>query len=216
MLTKHKFPDDIEALFIEINFQKCKWLLCGLYHPPSQSDQYFFDNIDKALDVYSAFEKVLITGNSNAQEGEKCLDISLYQHESKSLNKEATCYKNPNKPSCIDLILTDSPLSFFNTETYFTGLSDCHELVLSVFKTTFSKTGPKEMMHRHYKICDQDIFSQELCTSLSSETLLDYTSFEKNFVVVLNKHVSLKKNVLRPNHAPYVTIALRKAIMKRS
>ena len=39
---KHKFPDDIEALFVEINFQKCKWLLYGLYHPPSQSDQYFF------------------------------------------------------------------------------------------------------------------------------------------------------------------------------
>ena len=148
MLTKHKFPDDIEALFVEINFRKCKWLLCGLYHPPSQSDQYFFDNLDKALDVYSTYEKVLITGDFNAQEGEKCLDTFLYQHELKSLNKEATCYKNPNKPSCIDLILTNSPRSFFNTETYFTGLSDCHKLVLSVFKTTFSKTGPKEIMYR--------------------------------------------------------------------
>ena len=58
MLTKHKFPDDIEALFVEINFRKCKWLLCGLYHPPSQSDQYFFDNLDKALDLYSTYEKV--------------------------------------------------------------------------------------------------------------------------------------------------------------
>ena len=72
------------------------------------------------------------------------------------------------------------------------------------------------MMYRDYKNFDQDIFSQELCTSLSSETVLDYTSFEKKFVVVLNKHASLKKKVLRPNHAPYVTIALRKAIMKRS
>ena len=80
MLTKHKFPDDIEALFVEINFRKCKWLLCGLYHPPSQSDQYFFDNLDKALDVYSTYEKVLITGDFNAQEGEKCLDTFLYQH----------------------------------------------------------------------------------------------------------------------------------------
>ena len=108
-----------------------------LVNPPSQFDQYFFDNLDKALDVYSTYEKVLITGDFNAQEGEKCLDTFLYQHELKSLNKEATCYKNPNKPSCIDLILTNSPRSFFNTETYFTGLSDCHKLVLSVFKTTF-------------------------------------------------------------------------------
>ena len=35
ILTKHKFPDDIEALFVEIDFRKCKWLLYGLYHPPS-------------------------------------------------------------------------------------------------------------------------------------------------------------------------------------
>ena len=140
ILTKHKFPGDIEALFDETNFRKCKWLLCGLYLPPSQSDQYFFDCLDKALDVYSTYEKVLITGDFNAQEREKCLDTFLYQHELKSLNKEATCYKNPNKPSRIDLILKNSPRSFFNTETYFTGLSDCLKLVLSAFKRTVSKT----------------------------------------------------------------------------
>ena len=71
-------------------------------------------------------------------------------------------------------------------------------------------------MYRDYKNFDQDIFSQELCTSLSSETVLDYTSFEENFLGVLNKHAPLKKKVLRANHAPYVTKALRKAIMKRS
>ena len=38
------------------------------------------DNLDKALDVYSTYEKVLITGDFNAQEGEKCLDTFLYQH----------------------------------------------------------------------------------------------------------------------------------------
>ena len=26
MLTKHNFPDDIEVLFIELNFRKSKWL----------------------------------------------------------------------------------------------------------------------------------------------------------------------------------------------
>ena len=39
MLTKHKFPDDIEVFFIEIIFRKSKWVLCGLYYPLSQSDQ---------------------------------------------------------------------------------------------------------------------------------------------------------------------------------
>ena len=47
------------------------------------------------------------------------------------------------------------------------------------------------MMYRDYKNFDQDIFSQELCTSLSSETVLHYTSFEENFLGVLNKHAPL-------------------------
>ena len=140
----------------------------------------------------------------------------MHQHELKSLNKEVTCYKNPNKPSCIDIILTNSPRSFFNTETYFTKLSDCPKLVLFVFKTTFSKTGPKEMMYRDYKNFDQDIFSQDVRTSSSSETVHEHTSFERNFLRVLNKHVPLKRKVLRANHAPYVTKAFRKAIMKKS
>ena len=93
----------------------------------------------------------MITGYFNAQEGEKFIDAFLYQHELKSPNKEATCYKNPNKPNCVYLILSNSPRSFFNTENYFTGLSDCHKLVPSVFKTTFSKTGPKEMIYRDYQ-----------------------------------------------------------------
>ena len=38
------------ALFIEVNLRKCKWLLSGIYHPPSQSDQYFFDKLDNAVD----------------------------------------------------------------------------------------------------------------------------------------------------------------------
>ena len=72
------------------------------------------------------------------------------------------------------------------------------------------------MMYRDYENFDQDIFSQELCTSLSSKTELDYSSFAENFLGVLNKHAPLKKKVHRANHAPYVTKALKKAIMKRS
>ena len=51
MLTKYKFSGHIEALFIEMNFPKCKWLFCGLNHPPSQCNQYLFNSLDKALDV---------------------------------------------------------------------------------------------------------------------------------------------------------------------
>ena len=44
ILTKHNLPENIEGII-----RKPKWLLCGIYHRPSQNDQYFFDNIGKAL-----------------------------------------------------------------------------------------------------------------------------------------------------------------------
>ena len=40
-LKIHNTPEDIESIFIEINLIKTRWLFCGCYHPPSQSDQYF-------------------------------------------------------------------------------------------------------------------------------------------------------------------------------
>ena len=65
------------------------------------------------------------------------------------------------------------------------------------------------MMYRDYKNFDQEIFSQELCTNLSSQTVHGYTCFEENFLAVLNKHAPLKKKILCANHAPYVTKALK-------
>ena len=46
ILEKHIFPSDVESIFVELNFRKCKWLPCRTYHPPSQSNEYFFNNLD--------------------------------------------------------------------------------------------------------------------------------------------------------------------------
>ena len=95
LLLKHVFPSDIEGLYIELNFRKCKWLLLGTYHPPSQSDQYYFNNLDKSLDTYSNYEKNLLVGDLNAQTKD--------QHELSSIFKGSTCFKNASNPNCIDL-----------------------------------------------------------------------------------------------------------------
>ena len=143
ILPKHVLPTDIETLFTELNFRKCEWLLSKIYHPPSQFDQYFFHILDNALDVYSNYENILLVGDFNAQIVETCLDTFLCQHELKNLNKEPTCYKNSENPSCIDFILTNNPRSFFKTSMLFTGFSDFHKLLLPVFKTTFRKSKQK-------------------------------------------------------------------------
>ena len=68
-------------------------MVIKLDHQPSQTDQYFFDKLDNALDVYSNYENILLVGNFNTQIRETCLDTFLHQHELKNVNKEPTCYK---------------------------------------------------------------------------------------------------------------------------
>ena len=216
MLTKHNLPEDIEAAFIELNFRKCKWLLCATYRAPSQNHNYFFDNIDKCLDVYSTNKRVVLASDLNAQVGEKSFDTFLYQHQLTSISRNPTCYKNPNNPSCIDHILTNSPKSFFKTETVFTGLSDFHKLVLSVFKLHFSKVKAKEVSYRDFRDFKENNFNRDLQSRLSAQSVEEYASFEKFSLDVLNKRAPLKKNVVRVKHTPYTTKTLRKDIMKRS
>ena len=148
-LIKHTFPHDIEGLCIEINLRKCKWFLCGTYHPPSQSDKYYFENMGKVIDLYNGvYDKMLLVGDFNAEEGELCIDSFLYEYSFKNLVKQKTCFKNPENPSCIDLFITNSANSFQNTTTLSCGLSDCHKMVVTVLKTHFSKAKPKETRSR--------------------------------------------------------------------
>ena len=216
LLLKHDFPSYIEVLYIELNFRKCKWLLLGTYHPLSQSDQYYFNNLDKSLDTYSNYEKILLVGDFNAQTTDQYLSSFLYQHELSSIVKESTCFKNVSNPSCIDLFLTNSALSFQHTLTVSCGLSDFHKLVMTVLKTTFSKNKPREIVYRNYKYFNSQNFNDELKFVFSKENIDSCSKFNQTFLNVLNKHAPLKKKQLRANHASYVSKSMRKAIMRRS
>ena len=70
-LKHHKFPDDIEGIFVEINLRKTKWLLFGSYHPPSQPVSYYFDKVSNTLNMYiSTYDNFLLTGGFNTEDSE--------------------------------------------------------------------------------------------------------------------------------------------------
>ena len=82
--------------------------------------------------MYRYYDKILLTEDFNAERHDDCLESFLYQRELKSLVKEKTCFKSISNPSCIDLFLTNTALSFQRIKTVSTGLSDFHKLVLTV------------------------------------------------------------------------------------
>ena len=216
-LNKHKFPNDIEGIFIELNLRKTKWLLCGSYHPPSQSLDYFLNILERSIDIYSEFySNFLLIGDYNSEETDPQLSRFLHQYEAKNLVKDPTCFKNPDNPSCIDLLITNKCQSFQHTSTIATGLSDFHKMVVTVLKTTYAKAKAKDVFYRDYKKFDKNLFKEALREGLAKTIISSYKEFETIFLSILNKHAPLKRKTIRANHMPYMTKALRKAIMKRS
>ena len=214
-LKRHDFPSDIEGIFIELNLKKVKWLLLGTYHPPSLTDSYYFEKLSNSLDLYlDTYDKFVLTGDFNAQEHEVEINEFLMKYDAKCIVKEPTCYKSMESPTCIDLFLTNSPLSFQDTQTFVNGISDFHKLVLSTLKIKFTKANPKEVTYRNYTNFNQDNFKTDLQSVINVKTT-DYNSFETKFLSTLNLHAPLKTKYIRANHAPYMTKTLKKAMMKR-
>ena len=136
----------------------------------------------------------------------------------KNLVKQNTCFKNSDKPICFDLILTNHPNSFQNTDTFEIGLSDFHKLTFTVLKQHFPKQKPRVVIHRQYKNFRNDYFRIELENALLKYDFnnIDYDNFIKTFLTVSDKYAPIKKKYLRANHANIVTKQLRKATKKRS
>ena len=136
----------------------------------------------------------------------------------KTLLKSPLATKNPHNPSSyIDLILTNRCKSFQNTKVINTGLSDFHKLTITVLKTSFKKLPPTIISCRDYKIYCPLTFRVELDVIFSFDlNLVCNDIFVNIFMEVFNKHAPIKFKYSRANNNPFMTKALRKAIMFRS
>ena len=74
-------------------------------------------------------------GDFNCSVSEKVMKEFCEIYDLENLINKPTCYKNPNNPSSIDVILTNRKNSFQNSMTIETGLSDCHKMTVTVLKT---------------------------------------------------------------------------------
>lgn len=74
----------------------------GTYCPPSQEDQYYYNNYDKVFDTYCQYDKILLSGDSSFEILGICLDSFLYQQDLKNQMNEKICFKSLSNPCCVD------------------------------------------------------------------------------------------------------------------
>ena len=97
----HTSPNTNHLLYTPV-----KWLLFGTYHPPSQNDNFSFNNIGCALYIYTQkYDKILLAGDFNTEEAEVVLRKFLELYE----------LKNLENPLCVDVFLTNYSRTFQHT-----------------------------------------------------------------------------------------------------
>ena len=211
--------ESFEGFFVEINLRSKKWLLGCSYNPHKENIISHLNNLSTALDKFCTnYENIILLGDFSVEVDEKNMSEFMNLYNLRNLVKQKTCFKNPENPSCIDLILTNSPRSFQNSNVFETGLSDFHKLTTTVLKQYFPKLKPKVVNYRDYR----KFHNEELRALLDNEILkhdinnMEYQHFLNIFIEVLNNHAPMKQKYLRANHGRFMTKNLHKAIMKRS
>ena len=104
-------------------------------------------------------------GDFNVEPNDATMKNFYQIYGCKNIVKDKTCFKNP--PTCIDLMITNRPKSFQNSEVTETGLSDFHKMSLTVTKVFYSKQKPKIIQYRKYKDFSNEPFMHDLESALS-------------------------------------------------
>ena len=169
---------DFEGFFVELNLRKKKMLMCCWYNPAKSNICFHLSMVERSLDSYmSSYDNFWVIGDLNSEISEMAMSEFCETYNLQNLVKDPTCYKNPSKPTCIDLILTNFPKSFQHTQTIETGLSDFYKLTLTVFKTHFRRLKPNIINYRDHKGLVNDYFRSELLQEINSSDA-DLTNFK--------------------------------------
>ena len=147
-------------------------------------------------------------------------DITVFcdTYDLECLIKESTCYKNPENPSCIDLILTNNLKCFRSSRVVEIGLSDFHRMTVAVMKTIFE---PRIINYRDYKKFQNDQYRDELAPKLSNivseNKNIRLNEFLSIFTDTLDRYAPCKQKYTRGNHLPFMNKkTISKEIMKRT
>ena len=91
-------------------------------------------------------------GDFNAKPNDATMKNFCLIYCCKNIVKDKTCFKNPINPTCIDMIITNKPKSFQESEVVETGLFDFHKMSLTVMKVFYNKKPRKSFNIESIKI----------------------------------------------------------------
>ena len=200
----------IEGFFVEIRLRKKKWLLCSSYNPKKNLKANHLNCIGRNLDSQlGQYENFTLMGNFNVESSDANMKDFCQIYGCKNIVKDKTCFKNPINPTCIDLIITNRPKSFQESEVIETGLSDFHKMSLTVMKVFHNKQKSKIIQYRKYKSFSNEAFMHELESALARFSQISFGIFKSTVDDILIRYVWA-------NQASFINSKIHKEVMRRT
>ena len=158
------------------------------------------------MTLTSKYGNNILLGDFNTEPTDTALSNFCEIYNLKDLIKDKTCFKNPSKPICTDLIITNRPNCFQNSMVIETGLSDLHKMCITVMKMYHSKQKPT-IHYCQFKKFNNDAFIKDLKTLLSksfNEEIIPFQTIRESVNATLEKHAPSKTRYARANQVPYM------------
>ena len=154
---------------MKFTLSKKKWCVLLVYRPPQNSKKVlFFNEISSTLNqITNKCENVTIMGDLNIHTADKTKDTCNYLSDlcdTFSLTNiiNGKTYFKAQKGTSINVLLLNKPGSFHKMDIFETGISDHHKLILSVFRSFFTRIPPKIIEYRDYKTLNETVFLHDL------------------------------------------------------
>ena len=141
------------------------------------------------------YGNIILIGDFNAEPLDTALFYFCETYDLKNIVKDKTCFKNPSKPSCIDLIIKKKPKSSRISMVIETELSDFLTMCVKVMKVYYGKQKLtiihyRELMDFNNEACIKDL--KALLSKSFHEEMVPFEALRKSVNVTLEKHVPTK------------------------
>ena len=216
LLPRVLYPE-LECTLFEMRIRQSKWLVVVGYNPHKEGITKFLNGISEEIDkLMPKYENLLMLGDWNSSVNEESMANFCEMYNLENLIKEPTCFKSTENPSSIDIILTNKKLSFQNTMTIETGLSDFHKMTVTVMKRFFKKKEPIRIIYHDKKNFNAVKFREKIRYQIDIKERINLEELQNILANTYLQDAPLKEKVLRGNNAPFMNKKLSQAFMQRA
>jgi hypothetical protein len=217
-INKH----NMESIVIDVRDPSRRSFIICMYRSPSTSPTYLCEYLNSVFEkCYAEGDIIYLIGDLNVNFIHKKHELTdlLNSFGMSNIIKGPTCFKNIEKPSLLDVIITNKPKSIASHLNYNVGISDCHNMICAATKMNAPRQTVTKVNYRSYKKFNQENFIYDVDHLINGSNEMhsnkDMETFLYDFKNIINKHAPLKTKYLKSKQAPYMNNKLRKAINVR-